>query len=128
LRTSDSVRMRCLPLSAVAVLMHVCLPPHAQACTIHVNKETPPAELAHLAEVSWADAEKAALERFKAGAHASVVSGELEAERGCLIWSFDLRIPGQPGIAEVHIDAGDGHVLSVTRESPQREKAESAKR
>jgi uncharacterized membrane protein YkoI len=116
LRATYSVRMRFLPLSAVAVLISACLSPRAQACTIHVNKETPATELAHLAEVSWADAEKAARERFKAGEHASVVSGELEAERGCLIWSFDLRVPGEPGITEVHVDAGDGRVLSVSRE------------
>jgi uncharacterized membrane protein YkoI len=111
--------MRFLPLSAIAVLISTYLSSRAQACTIHVNKGTPTAELAHLAEVSWAEAERSARERFKAGEHVSVVSGELEAERGCLIWSFDLRVPGEPGIAEVHVDAGDGRVLSVSRERSQ---------
>jgi hypothetical protein len=126
LRTPDSVRLRYLPLSAAAVLIQVCLSARAHACTIHVNNGTAPTELAHLAEVSWTDAEKAARDRFKAADHVSVVSGELEAEHGCLIWSFDLRIPGEPGIAEVHVDAGDGRVLSVRRESSQQESTHGA--
>jgi hypothetical protein len=117
------LRGRLLALSAV-VLIDACLAPRAQACTIQVNKGTPPAELAYLAEVTRAEAEKAARDRLKVDSHALIVSGELEAEQGCLIWSFDLRMPGERGIAEVHVDAGDGHVLSVRRESPQHDNAE----
>jgi uncharacterized membrane protein YkoI len=77
-----------------------------------------------LAEVSRSDAEKAARTRVEVGKSARVVSGELEADAGCLIWSFDLEIPGKPGISEVHVDAGDGHVLSVTHETPRQEQTE----
>jgi hypothetical protein len=77
-----------------------------------------------LAEVSRSNAEDAARTRLGLGKFARVVSGELEADAGCLIWSFDLEVPGEPGISEVHVDAGDGHVLSVTHETPRQEQME----
>jgi uncharacterized membrane protein YkoI len=46
----------------------------------------------------------------------SIVGAELESEHGCLIWTFDLRIAGKSGVQEVHIDAGNGNVLSVEHE------------
>ena len=51
---------------------------------------------------------------------------ELEAERGCLIWSFDMRIAGKSGIQEIQVDAGTGNVLSVKHESARQEAAEKA--
>jgi uncharacterized membrane protein YkoI len=89
-----------------------------------VPKTTPKSEWLHLAEVSLTDAEKAARERLNAGGKVRVLSAELEAEAGCLIWSFDMKIPGEPGISEVHVDAGDGHILSISHESAKEEKRE----
>jgi len=57
----------------------------------------------------------------------SVVSSELEVEHGCLVWSFDLSVPGIPGIQEVQVDAGDGKVLSSEREDARQEVAERKK-
>jgi hypothetical protein len=56
-----------------------------------------------------------------------VVSSELEVERGCLVWSFDLSVPGISGIHEVQVDAGDGKVLSSEREDARQEAAERKK-
>jgi hypothetical protein len=57
-------------------------------------------------------------------AAASVAEFELEVERGCLVWSFDLKLPDKPGVQEVMIDVGDGKVFSSAHESPTKEAAE----
>jgi uncharacterized membrane protein YkoI len=57
---------------------------------------------------------------------ASVASGELEAEGGCLIYSFDIQIPGKKSIIEVAVDAGTGKVLAQKHESPKDQAAEKA--
>lgn len=97
----------------------------ATQCSIHPTKGASNAQLASLATVSQADAQQRALARIKSPA--TVASAELEAEKGCLIWSFDLKIAGQSGVQEVQIDAGNGSVLSVKHESAVHEAAEAAK-
>ncbi len=57
---------------------------------------------------------------------ASVAAGELEAEGGCLIYSFDIKMPGKKSIIEVAVDAGTGKVLSQKREGPKAQAAEAA--
>ena len=57
---------------------------------------------------------------------ASVASGELEAEGGCLIYSFDIQIPGKQSIVEVAVDAGTGKVLAKKHEGPNAQNAEKA--
>lgn len=47
----------------------------------------------------------------------SATAGELETEGGALIYSFDVRVAGQPGIVEVHIAASDGRFLGSSTES-----------
>ncbi len=94
-----------------------------EQCSIHPPKGASNGELASLATVSHADAQQRALARIKSPA--TVASAELEAENGCLIWSFDLKISGQSGVQEVHIDAGNGSVLSVRHESAVHEAAEA---
>lgn len=56
-----------------------------------------------------------------------VVSAEIENEDGALIYSFDIRVTGKPGIDEVHIDARTGRVLKKEHETPADERAEAAK-
>ena len=63
------------------------------------------------------DREQTAVAKFGGKEDVSIVGAELEAEHGCLIWTFDLRIAGKSGVQEVHIDAGNGNVLSVTHEN-----------
>lgn len=97
----------------------------AAPCSIHPPKGASDAQLAGLAAVTQADAGKKALARVKPGA--TVAGAELEAEHGCLIWSFDLKATGKSGVDEVQVDAGNGKILSVKHESAQREAAETAK-
>ena len=95
-------------------------------CSIHPAKDTPASALPGLAKVSQADAQKAAFKRIKAPSTA-VAEGELEVEQGCLVYSFDIRIPSKPGIEEIIVDAGTGKILSHKHESTKQEAAEKAK-
>ncbi|GAC1670210.1 MAG: hypothetical protein NVS9B2_15910 [Steroidobacteraceae bacterium] len=82
-------------------------------------------ELVKLAKVSRADAESTALKAVHVDS-ASVESGELEAEGGCLIYSFDIQIPGKKSIVEIAVDAGTGNGLSKKHEGPKAQAAEKA--
>jgi uncharacterized membrane protein YkoI len=95
-------------------------------CSIHPAKDTPTTALPGLVKVSQAEAQKTAFARIKAPSTA-IAEGELEVEQGCLVYSFDIRIPGKPGIEEIMIDAGTGKMLSHKHESTKQEAAEKAK-
>jgi uncharacterized membrane protein YkoI len=72
------------------------------------------ARLEAQAKISRADAEKAALEKVPNG---TIKEGELEKEKGKLIWSFDIATPGTKEITEVHVDARSGAVIDISKES-----------
>jgi hypothetical protein len=99
----------------------------AEQCSIHPVKGMSDAQLNGLAKVSQAQAEKLAVARVTGKGSVSTASGELEAEHGCLVWSFDLQIKGRPGVEEIQVDAGNGKVLSVKHESARQEFAEALK-
>lgn len=95
-------------------------------CGIRPPKETPESALASLATVNQADAEKAALAGFANFAVAATVAeSELEVERGCLVYSFDVQVAGKKGVEEVLVDAGTGKVLSREHETSKQEAAEA---
>jgi Peptidase propeptide and YPEB domain len=94
-------------------------------CSIHPKKGIAEADPPALAKVTQADAESTALKAVNVSS-ASVASGELEAEGGCLIYSFDIQIPGKKSIVEVAIDAGTGKVLAQTHESSKAQAAEQS--
>jgi uncharacterized membrane protein YkoI len=48
----------------------------------------------------------------------SVVTGDLEQEKGRLVWLFDISIPGSRNLREIQVDAVTGAVRSNTLESP----------
>ncbi|HEY2797009.1 MAG TPA: PepSY domain-containing protein [Thermoanaerobaculia bacterium] len=98
-----------------------------QPCTVHPKKGAKKDELASMAKVSRDDAQKTALSSLKDPSKASVKEGELEAEHGCLVYSFDIAIEGQSGLQEVQVDAGNGKVLSSKHESAKAEADEKAK-
>src|SRR5207237_10899391 len=79
------------------------------------------AKLEAQAKVSRADAEKAALAKAPGG---TIKEGELEKEKGKLIWSFDISMPGTSDIKEVHVDAMTGVVISEETESAAKEAKE----
>jgi uncharacterized membrane protein YkoI len=89
----------------------------------HHNKEAKQAKLMAEAKVSRADAEKTALAKAPNG---TIKEGELEKEKGKLIWSFDITTPDTKDITEVNVDAITGDVVSVEKESAESEAKEAA--
>jgi hypothetical protein len=96
-------------------------------CSIHPKKGATKEDLSAIAKVSRSDAQKTALATFKDPSRATVKEAELEAEHGCLVYSFDIELYGRTGIEEIQVDAGNGKVLSRKHESPAAEAAEKAK-
>jgi len=90
----------------------------------HHNKEAKQAKLMAEAKVSKADAEKTALAKVPTG---TIKEGELEKEKGKLIWSFDITTPDTKDITEVNVDAITGDVVSVKKESAKSEAKEATK-
>lgn len=41
-----------------------------------------------------------------------ITKAELAREDGVLLYAFDIAVAGQPGITEIHVDAGTGVILS----------------
>jgi hypothetical protein len=91
----------------------------AQAVTI---KEDKPGML-KLAKITPEAATASALAKVPGG---KVDKGEIEKEKGKLIYSFDIKVDGKSGIDEVAVDAITGNVLSVEHESPAAEAKEAA--
>lgn len=86
------------------------------------------AKLMAQAKISKETAQASALAKVPGG---TVKDGELEKEKGKLIWSFDITTPDSKDIKEVAVDAVTGEVLSVDTESPAdqaKEAAEDAKK
>ena len=81
------------------------------ACTTEKSKE---AKLEAKAKVTRADAERTALSKVPNG---TIKSGEIENEKGKLIWSFDISTPGTSDITEVNIDALTGEVVAIDKET-----------
>ena len=75
------------------------------------------------AKISKETAQASALARVPDG---TVKEGELEKEKGKLIWSFDIAIPGLKDIKEVAVDALTGEVIAVDTESPADQAKEAA--
>jgi hypothetical protein len=111
---------------ATAVLAGAALPAlAAPECSIHPPKGASDAQLQSMAKISKSEAEQHARARLKSSGNVSTSSAELEAENGCLIWSFDMKVEGRSGVQEVTVDAGNGKVLNVHHESAREESAEA---
>ena len=82
-----------------------------------------PAALTKEATVSESDAAKTAESRVRNGRIEAV---ELENEKGKLIYSYELKAPGKPGVEEVNVDAKTGEVVSAEHESMKAERKEMA--
>jgi lipopolysaccharide export LptBFGC system permease protein LptF len=84
---------------------------------------TSQARLEAQAKISKADAEKIALAKVPGGA---VKNSELEKEDGKLIWSFDIATPDSKDITEVAVDAKNGEIVAVDKETPEQQAKEEA--
>lgn len=65
------------------------------------------------------EAQKKALAKFPTG---TVLSTELERERGVLVWSMDVKVGKQ--IQEVWVDAKTGEITNIEEETPAHERKE----
>ncbi len=88
------------------------------ACVSEKGQE---AKLEAKAKVSRSEAERAALAKVPGG---TIKEGEIEKEKGRVIWSFDITTPGARDITEVAVDAQTGDVVSIDKESPEAEAKE----
>jgi len=70
--------------------------------------------LATQAKITRAQAEQVAMAKVPGG---TIKEGELEKEKGKLIWSFDIATPGTSDITEVAVDAITGQVVGVDKET-----------
>ncbi len=82
-------------------------------------------ELMKEAKISKPQAEKTALARIPNG---TIRSGELERERGKLVWSFDIGTNSTKNVTEVQVDAKSGKIVSVKTETPIDEAKEAAEK
>ena len=97
-----------LALAALAALTFTAA---AQAPTY---KREVPAKLLSQATITEDSAVKLAMKAVPTG---TIKSLELEKEKGKLIWSMDMTVPGKSGIDEVNIEAVTGAVLPVQHEA-----------
>ena len=77
--------------------------------------DQPQSELLAEAKITEAQAQKIALRLVPGG---KVQSSGLEMERGKLIWSVDIAIPGSKYVKEVWVNAKTGKVVLSRIESP----------
>ena len=75
------------------------------------------------AKITEAEARKTALAEVPNG---KIQEHELEREKGMLVYSFDIKVAGKPGIEEVLVDAISGKVVAHEHETPAMEKKEAA--
>lgn len=74
------------------------------------------------AKVDRTHAEKIAMSAAHGG---KIKNGEIEREKGHLVWSFDIAKPNTSTITEVLVDAATGKIVSVENENAQKEAAEA---
>jgi uncharacterized membrane protein YkoI len=85
--------------------------------------ETPEA---HAALLARAKVDSVAATRIALGrVEGTVEQVELEEEDGKLIWSFDIKVAGQEGVEEVHVDAMTGEIVKTEHESEEQEADEA---
>jgi len=114
--------MKYAPVAVTLTLAVLAMPARAQQQPTY--KREIPDSLVKSAKITEAMAVATAEKRVKNG---KVESAELERQKGRLIYSFDLKVPGRSGMEEVNVDANSGKVLKVFHESAKTEQKEAAK-
>ena len=109
-------------LGATMALFSVSVRSSAQEAQPAVKKAaTSQAALSKEATIGERDARKTALAAVPGG---KVQSHELERENGKLIYSYDIKVAGKPGIEEVNVDAMTGAVVAHEHEDAKAEAKE----
>jgi hypothetical protein len=105
----------------VALSLSGCASEECERC--ENGGENQAAKLLAQAKVSKEIAQASALAKVPGG---TVKDGELEKEKGKLIWSFDITMPDSKDIKEVAMDAITGEVIAVDTESAADQAKEAA--
>jgi uncharacterized membrane protein YkoI len=103
-----SIICSTLALGLLAVGLTGC------CCTKGEQKEPSQAKLEAQAKITKAEAQKIALDKVPGG---TIKEGEIEKEKGKLIWSFDITTPGTKDITEVQVDAMTGAIVDIAKET-----------
>jgi uncharacterized membrane protein YkoI len=111
-----NMKIKMIVCSALAASLLV-------GCVSEKGSEAKEAKLMAEAKVRKETAQASALAKVPGG---TVKDGELEKEKGKLIWSFDISIPGSTDIKEVAVDATTGEVLEVVTETAADQAKEAA--
>jgi hypothetical protein len=91
--------------------------------SIEVSQAAAPgAAIATRPKISKAMAAATALKWVPAGI---IQEGDLEEEKGRLVWSFDIAVLNSANIIEVQVDAVTGSVISVVPETPTQQATEA---
>jgi len=110
--------VRCFALGALLLVPTIVVAQQGMP----VIKETKPGLKAR----ATLSADSAVAIALRTGPRGSKIKeGELEEEKGLLIYSFDLSVPGKSGIQEIGIDARTGKVVENSYESEADEAAEA---
>lgn len=109
-------------LTALVLALGAARSGFAQGTPVKVKEET--AGLFKLAKITADAAQKTAQAQFPNG---TIKSGELEKEKGKLIYTFDIQQPGVAGIEEVNVDAMTGAVVATEHENPAPPKSKAPK-
>jgi uncharacterized membrane protein YkoI len=116
-----------ISMKRIALVAALILPLAVQAadlsCSIKEDRMSSKSQLRSMAKVTGRVAMKAALEKVAANG-AIIHHGGLEVEDGCLVYTYDIKVPNRSGFLEVFIDAGTGDVLKVDFESAEADAAE----
>ena len=117
-KTSNNTNMKikhiicsAVTISLLAAGLTACVTEKEEA---NEGKEGKANKLEAQAKITKAEAQKIALDRVPGG---TIKEGDIEKEKGKLIWSFDIATPGTKDITEVQVDAMTGQVLDVSKET-----------
>jgi hypothetical protein len=108
---------------AMKIKMIICSALTAGLLAGCVTGKQEQAKLQAQAKISRETAQQTALAKVPNG---TVKDGELEKEKGKLIWSFDIAVPDSKDIKEVAVDAMTGGVIAVDTETPADQAKEAA--
>jgi uncharacterized membrane protein YkoI len=113
------VEMR-IRTTVAATLLLACMACADENGQVKIEEDSP--GLAAKARVAGEKAESTALAKVPG---AEISEASIEEEQGRLVYSFDLKVKGQPGVQEVLVDAMTGVVVSQEHESEAQEAAEA---
>jgi uncharacterized membrane protein YkoI len=112
------IQIRKTKMNIVRTALTMLLAIGVASCATDERKE---GKLQAEAKVSRAQAEKIALAKVPGG---TIKEGEIEKEKGKIVWSFDIATPGTADITEVQVDALNGEVVAIEKESPAQQAKE----